>query len=235
IQPFAAELLGGSATGSFRFDAPKKSIHATLDGDRLLLERWFAERGSTIPFKGGPMTLKANLALSGATFRDLAASVTGPLSLRMGRGTWNSQRAGEVEELMVNVLAPRGSSQLTFECAAAKLEFRKGRAEGRHLLGARSEVSQLLTAGHIDFTDESLDLRGRVQARKGVSLGLAALAGGVQITGKLARPRVGMDPDEKPALLARAAAAIATSGATLVGEALLDAASRDNACEAVFK
>ena len=83
--------------------------------------------------------------------------------------------------------------------------------------------------------DESLDLRGRVQARKGVSLGLAALAGGVQITGKIAKPRVGLDPDEKPALLARAAAAIASSGATLLGEALLDAASRDDACEAVFR
>ena len=136
---------------------------------------------------------------------------------------------------MVNALAPKDSSQLTFECVAVKLDFQKGRAEGRHLVGARSDVSQLLTAGHIDLTDESLDLRGRVQARKGVSLGLAALAGGVQITGKIVKPRVGLDPDEKPALLARAAAAIASSGATLLGEALLDAASRDDACEAVFR
>jgi uncharacterized protein involved in outer membrane biogenesis len=235
IASFATELLGGSATGSLKFDTPKQSIQASLSGEQLLLERWFAERGSTIPFKGGPMTVKANLALTGATFRDLAASATGPFSLRMGPGSWNSQRAGEVEELMVNALAPKGSSRMTFECVAAKLDFHKGRAEGRHLLGARSDVSQLLTAGYVDFTDESLDLRGRVQARKGVSLGLAALAGGVQITGKIAKPRVGLDPNEKPALLARAAAAIASSGATLVGEALLDAASRDDACEAVFR
>jgi uncharacterized protein involved in outer membrane biogenesis len=235
IDSFAAEMLGGSATGSFRLDAPKKSIQANLQGEKLLLERWFAERGSKVPFKGGPMAINASLSLAGATFRDLAASVTGPFSLRMGRGTWSSARASEAEEMMVNALAPKGASELAFDCVAVKLDFRKGRAEGRRLMGARSDASQLLTGGHVDFRDETLDLRGRVQARKGVNLGLAALAGGVQITGKLAKPSMGMDPAEKPALLARAAAAIASSGATLVGEALLDAASRDDACAAVFK
>jgi len=235
IEPFAAELLGGSARGSFRFDAPKKTIRASLEGDKLLLERWFAERGSKLPFKGGPMSVKASLTLSGATFRELAASVDGPVSLRMGRGTWDSKHAGEAEEMMVGVLAPKGAQDLTFECAALKLDFQKGRASGRRLLGARTEASQLLTAGYVDFRDETLDLRGRVQAHKGVSLGLATIAAGVQITGKIARPRMGMDPGEKPAMLARAAAAIASSGATLVGEALLDAASKNDACAAVFK
>jgi AsmA family protein len=235
IEPFAAAMLGGSATGSFRFDAPKKAIRAKLDGEKLLLEQWFAQRGSKIPFKGGPMTLHAALTLTGATFRELAASVTGPVSLRMGKGTWDSKRAGEAEEMMVSALAPRGADSLTFECAAAKLDFRDGRANGKRLLGARTEASQLLTSGTVDFREETLDLRGRVQARKGMSLGLANLAAGVQITGKLARPHMGMDPDEKPALLARAAAAIASSGATLVGEALFDAANKADACDAVFK
>jgi uncharacterized protein involved in outer membrane biogenesis len=235
IRSFATEMLGGSASGSLRFDAPKKTIQARIDGEGLLLERWFTQRGSTVPLKGGPMAVKASLTLSGDTFRDLAASVTGPFTLRMGRATWNSKRAGEFEDLMVNALAAKDSDELAIECAAVKLDFGKGRAEGRHLIGARSDVSQLVTGGHVDFRDETLDLRGRVQARKGVSLGLAAIAGGLQVTGRIAKPRLGMDPAEKPAILARAAAAIASSGATLLGEALLDAASRDDACEAVFK
>jgi hypothetical protein len=115
------------------------------------------------------------------------------------------------------------------------MDFKRGRAEGKRILGARSDTSQLLTSGAIDFREENLDLRGRVQARKGVTLGIAALAGGIRISGRLAKPHVGLDPDEKPAMLARAAAAIATTGATLVGEALLNAASRDDPCEAVFK
>jgi uncharacterized protein involved in outer membrane biogenesis len=235
LERFRAELLGGSAAGSFRFDTKNKSIQANLDGDNLLLARWFAERGRKLSLEGGPMTLKASLALAGATFRDLAASVKGRVTLRMGRAVWKSPRAEEIEDMMVNAFAPKDAGVLTFECAAAKLDFERGRASGRRIVGARSDASQVLTSGEIDFREERLDLRGRVQAKKGVSLGLANLASGIQVTGRLAHPKVGMDPGEKPAVLARAAAAIATSGATLLGEALLDAASKEDACAAVFK
>ena len=233
--PFSAAMLGGSGSGTLRLDAPKKSIRFAFDGDKLSLEQWFEQRGRKIPFKDGPMTVKASLAMGGETFRELAASVTGPVTLRMGRGTWLSAKAGEMEEMMVSALAAKGASDLHFECAAAKLDFKRGRASGGRVLGARTDVSQLLTGGAIDFRDETVDLHGRVQARKGITLGLATLAGGVRISGKVARPRIGMDPDEKPALLARAAAAVATAGASIVGETLLTAAARDDPCEAVFK
>lgn len=233
--PFSAAMLGGSGGGSLRLDAPKKSIKVAFEGDKLSLGQWFEQRGSKVPFKDGPMTIKATLAMAGETFRELAASVTGPVTLRMGRGTWASAKAGEIEEMMVSALASKGSTDLHFECAAAKLDFTRGRASGGRVLGVRTDVSQLLTGGAIDFRDETVDLHGRVQARKGITLGLATLAGGVRISGKVARPRIGMDPDEKPALLARAAAAVATAGASIVGETLLTAAARDDPCEAVFK
>ena len=235
LEPLTLALLGGTAKGSLRFDAPKQAIRVELDGERLELGQWFKQRGSKIPFNGGPMHLKAKLSLAGETFRDLASSVTGPVTVRMGKGTWASPKAGEVEEMMVSALASKGSNDLRFDCIGANLDFRRGRAEGKRVLGAKSDVSQLLTSGVVDFREEKIDLRGRVQARKGVTVGVAAIAGGIQISGKLAHPKVGLDPDEKPALLARAAAAIATAGATLAGEALLNAMAKDDPCEAVFK
>lgn len=236
LDPFSAEALGGSARGSFRFDAGRKSMQVSLDGSNLMLEQWFEQRGSKVPFHGGPMKLKAALALKGDTFRELAASVSGRVDLRMGRGTWDSKRAGEIEEMMVAALAPKGADDLTLECAAAALRFRDGRAQGRRLVGARSESSMLLTSGHVDLRQETIDLRGRVRARSGPSLGLSQFASGVQVTGKLARPKMRLDPDDKPALIAKAGAAIATAGATLIGGALIDAAEpRDDPCEAPFK
>jgi uncharacterized protein involved in outer membrane biogenesis len=235
LASFSTDTLGGSAAGALRFEAAKKTIRVRLEGEKLLLERWLAERGSKIPFRGGPMAIKANLTLAGETFRELASSVSGPVTLRMGRGTWASPKAGEVEEMMVSALAPKGTTDLEFECISANLDFKHGRAEGKRVLGAKSSVSQLLTSGSVDFREEKLDLRGRVQARKGITVGIATVAGGVQISGRLAKPHIGMDPNEKPALLARAAAAVATAGATLVGEALLDAAAKDDPCEAVFE
>ena len=235
FDPFTTATLGGTASGSLRFDAAKKAIHASIAGEDLSLERWFRERGSKIPFRGGPMKVKVDLALAGATFRELAASVTGPVSLRMGPGVWSSPRAGEVEELMVSALAGKESKDIRFECIGANLDFRHGRAAGRRQLGARSDVSVLLTDGSVDFRDETVDLRGRVQAKKGITLGVAVVAGRIRIDGHIAKPHVGLDPAEKPAVVARTAAAIATAGATLVGEALLTSAEKTDPCAAVFK
>ena len=235
FDPFATATLGGNAHGSLRFDATKKAIHATIAGEALSLERWFRERGSKIPFSGGPMKLDVDLALAGSTFRELAASVTGPVAIRMGPGVWSSPRAGEVEELMVSALAGKESKDIRFECIGANLDFHHGRAEGRRQLGARSDVSLLLTDGSVDFRDETLDLRGRVQAKKGITVGVAVVAGRIRIGGHIAKPHVGLDPADKPAVVARTAAAIATAGATLVGEALLTSADRTDPCAAVFK
>ena len=235
LKPFAAELLGGSAQGSFTLDGRAKAIRVFLDGDKLLMERWFQERGSKVPLRGGPTKVHAVLTLAGATYRDLASSVSGNLTLRMGRAVWESKRAGQAEEMMINVLvnSPR---DIEFECAAASLDFRNGRATGPRIVGARSSASQLLTSGQVDFREERIDLRGRVKPLAGAPLGLAAIAGDVQVSGRLGKPTMRLDPAEKPAVLARAGVAIATAGATLLGSAVLDAASEKiDACEAVFR
>lgn len=236
MAPFAADMLGGAATGAFAFDSNKKAMSLELDGENLLLERWFHERGRKIPFTGGQMKVHARLALAGDTYRQLAASVTGPFTLRMGRGRWESQRAGEVEEIMVRALQPKDGQAIEVQCASANLDFKSGRASGKNIIGARSSVSQLVTSGHVDFKDESIDLRGNVYARTGLRIGLASIASDVQIAGKLAKPTIQLDPNAMPAVLARAGAAIATGGATLIGGALVDVAeSKNDPCEGVFR
>ena len=233
LKPFNAEALGGSASGTLRFDAPKKTMRIELEGQNMLLEQWFRQRGSKVPFSGGPMRVQAGITLSGGTFRELASSVTGPVTIRMGKGHVHSKKAGEVEELMVRALAPRGSGEIKLDCVSAALDFKQGRASGRRLVGARSEASQLLTGGSVDLREEAIDLRGALRARDGPSLGLAALAGDVQIAGRLARPKMQLDEDKKPAILARAGAAIATAGVTLLGGALAEASEKTDPCEAV--
>lgn len=233
LAPLSAAALGGSLEGTLATDAKQRTLAIALDGSRLQLDRWFNERGSKLPFEGGPLALEAKLDLHGDTYRDLAASANGRIRLRMGAARWRSARAGEIEEMMVNALAPGGSNDIAFECAALDLELHDGRAQGRKVLGTRSGASRFLAGGRVDLREEKVDLRGRVQANRGVTLGLAAVAGGVRIDGPLARPRIGLDPDDKPALLARAAAAIATTGASLVGEALLNAASKEDPCAIV--
>ena len=236
LKPFAAEMLGGAGQGSLAFDSGRKSLRFELDGENLMLERWFRERGSKVPFKGGPMTLKARLSLAGATYRELASSVTGSVRLRVGKGTWDSKRVGEAEEVMVRALHPSEDAAMELQCAAADLDFKDGRASGKNIVGARSDVSQLLTSGFVDLREETLDLRGKVYSRSGTRIGLASIASEVQVGGRLAKPTMQLDPDAKPAMIARAGAAIATAGATLLGSAVVDAVeAKNNPCELVFR
>ncbi|MGZ5031902.1 MAG: AsmA family protein [Usitatibacter sp.] len=225
MSPFATEMLGGSASGSMRFEGRRKGVHVNFDGANLLLERWFRERGNKIPFSGGPMIVKASLFSAGNSMRELAAGVTGPMTIRMGPGVWASQKAGDAEAMMVGALSGKDSSRIEFECVGAAMPFTSGRAIASPLMGARSTVSSLLTSGHIDLRDESLDLRGRVKARPGAGGGLSIIAGDVKITGKIRQPKMSI---EASGAVARVGAAIATAGISLVGTAIADAASADS-------
>jgi AsmA family protein len=235
VSPYSIETLGGSATGSLLFEGRKKTVRVTFEGTNLLLERWFHERGHNIPFTGGPMNIKATLTTLGDSMKDLAASITGPVSIRMGPGVWASEKAGHAEDVMVSAFSSRNSASIDFECMGAALPFVAGRASAKTLVGARSKVSNLLTSGFIDLRDETLDLRGPVKPRTG-HVGLAAIAGDIKIAGKMRALHASLDPVDTPGAIARGAAAIATAGLSLVGTAHADAAQakKDDPCERVF-
>jgi AsmA family. len=229
VASFATEMLGGNATFRARLEGAAQRGHLEMDGRNLLLERWFKERGKKIPFEGGPMQIKASLDAKGESMKDLAANMTGPVTIRMGRGVYASEKAGEVESMLSTASGGAGQKGIHFECAAAKLPFRSGRADEGASVGAASRVSYLLTTGGIDFRGQKLDLHGRLKPRSGIAL--ATLAGDVKIFGSMAKPQIAID--HAPAM-ARIGAAIATAGITAAATALADAATTENPCEAVF-
>jgi AsmA family protein len=233
---FSAEMLGGSGSGTMAFEGRKKLVHVNFDGTSLLLERWFRERAVPIPFTGGPMTVKAVFMATGDSLKGLAATVTGPITIRMGRGTWASDKAGHAETVMTSAFSHVDASSIEFECVSLSMPFSNGKASSKSILGARSTASQLLTSGTIDLRDESLDLHGRVQPRSG-KVGLATIAGDIQISGKLRHPHASLDSIGAPAAVVRAGVAVATAGLSLVGTAEADAADakKNDACEAVFR
>jgi hypothetical protein len=235
VGSFTTELLGGTGAGSMALEGRRKSARVSFEGTNLLLERWFRERGSAIPFKAGPMKVKASLASSGDSLRDLAANVSGPLSIRMGPGVWASEKAGHAESVMVSAFSPSGATAIQFECIGAMLPFKSGRATSKALVGARSTATQILTSGFVDMREEVFELRGRVRSKTS-HVGLATVAGDIMIGGKIRHPHASLDPVSTPGVIARAGAAIATAGLSLVGTAMADAANakKSDPCEAVF-
>jgi uncharacterized protein involved in outer membrane biogenesis len=235
LKAFSADLLGGSGSGAMAFDGGKKVVNVNFEGNGLLLERWFLERHIAIPFTGGPMKVTASFTGTGESLKSVAATITGPITIRMGRGSWTSEKAGHAESLMTSVFSSSQAGSIDFECVSLALPFENGHAQSPLIFGARSTASQLLTSGSIDLREESLDLKGRVQPRAG-KVGLATIAGDIRISGKIRHPHVALDSVGTPAAVVRAGAAIATAGLSLVGTAKLDAAQskKSDACEAVF-
>ena len=235
VKPIAAELLGGSATAALAIDGAKKSVRVELDAKDVLLERWFHERRRQVRFKGGPMKVRARFTATGKSMKALAASMTGPVSILMGPGIYESKGAGDWEALMVRFSKNGSDGGIDFECVGAALPFESGRASGKKIIGARSRESRLLVSGAVDFREEAVDLKGPLRPKPGEGVGLSTIADDLLIAGRIAKPRVELDPEAKPKVIAKAAAAVATAGISVLATAASDAArSDDDPCEAVF-
>lgn len=237
IAPFSMALLGGTASGKLNLDGTRHAADLTLDATGVTLERWFSERGRKLPVTGGPMRIHAAFQARGDTQREIAASADGLITVRGGATLIRSEKAGNAESLLTDLFplfSERDASQLRLQCFAARLPLRRGQADGA-LVGARSDASQLLTRGSIDLRQQDVDLRGRVRARNGISLGVALLSGDVVIAGPLAKPKMALDPSS-PGTLARLGAAVLTGGLSVVATAAWDAANpAANPCEAALK
>ena len=235
VKPFTAKLLGGSGSAQLVFDAGPQRVQATLDARDVLLERWFHERHRPVRFTGGPMKIRADVSGSGGTMKELMGSMTGPVSIVMGPGVWDSQAAGDWEQRMVRFSKDGSTGQIDFQCAAAALSFVSGRATGKDIVGARSPLSRLVASGEIDFTAESVDFHGVVRPAPNAGTGLAALIDDIQIKGPIRQMRVHMDPVSTPKVVAKAAAAIATAGLSVVATAAKNRHDPDlDPCASIF-
>ena len=220
-------LLGGSGHGSMRFDGTRKTIHFEGTGQGLLLQRWFHERGRDHNFTGGPMQVAMTLDMKGDTWRDLAASVTGPVRIRMGQGVYAREKAGEWEALMASFSKKDSKGEIDFECAAANLRFESGVARGDSIVGARSTVSRLLTSGVIDMREEQVDLRGKLRTKPDSGVGLSTIANDLQIEGPLRKMKMRLDPEKKPQTIVKGITAVATAGLSMLAKKAADESRGD--------
>ena len=237
LPAFSMQLLGGKASGSLKLVGAKRSAQLKIKAGGVQLERFFSERGRKVPVSGGPMQISASVSAHGASLREMAATLDGLATIRGGATLIRSEKASEVESMLTSMtalLSEKNARQIRLDCFAGRLPFSNGVARSA-TVGARSDVSKLLTSGTVDLKRQSVDLHGRVRARDGISLGIAALSGDISVSGPLRKPAMALDPAGTPAALARLGAAILSGGLSLVATAAWDAANPGaDPCEAVF-
>lgn len=235
VNKFSGKLLGGSAAGDAFFDGSRKAVQLNLQMEDTTLEQWFKQTGKSIAVSGGKMKVDAKITAQGVSMNDLAASVTGPIDIQVGQAKIFSPKAGQAEFWLTGLFSTKDSDRVDLSCISARLPFQSGMAEGEGIVGARSDVSQLLTRGNVNLRDQTLDLHGRVRARSGVNLGISTFASEVKITGKLVKPEMNLDESGAIGAIARVGAAIFTSGLSVVATSLWDGANPDSdPCHQVF-
>lgn len=232
---FSGKLLGGTATGDAVFEGRNKAVHLNLRLADTSLGQGFKETGKELTMRGGPMQVDAHISAVGSSMKDLAASVTGPVDIRVGAARIDSSEAGNAEFWMNGLFSAKNAQQIDLACASARLPFQSGVAKGVGIAGARSDASQLLASGTVDMRAQNVDLHGRVRARSGISLGISTFSGDVKIVGKIARPELNLDEAGIVGALARIGAAIVTSGASIIATSIWDGANPESdPCQIVF-
>ncbi|MDB5796334.1 MAG: hypothetical protein JWP36_236 [Paucimonas sp.] len=222
-------LLGGSASGNLALDPHRKQMDLDLAARNVSLQAWFRRRpDSSGIVSNGQMQLAARVTGRGESWKEIGASLDGPLTLAIGPMQVHSKKAHEAEALLVDLmpaLAARNAQAVQLACINASLPFVRGIASSKTLAGMRSDVSKLLLAGQVDLRSDTLEMGGRVHALSGATLGIATLAGEVRIEGPLTQPKASLD---SPGTLARIGAALATTGLSILATAAYDAATSDD-------
>jgi hypothetical protein len=233
IPAFSANFAGGTVTADALFTGHDRHVRLNLKASGVSIERWRDELNKPKLFGGAPLAVNASVGASGASMNQLAATMSGPVSLRMGRTVVHSSGGSDAESLLtglVPALAGKRADRMDVVCLVASLPFENGRATATSIAGARTEQSQLLTDGVVDLRDQTLDLHGRVTGIDGARLGLSMFAGDVNISGKLVKPRFRLDARGVLGTAARVGAAVLSFGLTAVGQTLWDA-NADDACK----
>ena len=169
--------------------------------------------------------IEAQLAMEGATYRDLAASLNADLLLTGGPGTVSNTGYSFATESFsaqfLSTLLPgleTVKADMEVSCTVLALRARDGVVKLDPGFVFRTGRVDMSARGVIDLRDESLAVRFDNQARKGLGISAASLVNPyVQISGTLAKPALGLDL--KSSALA-GGAAVATGGLTVIARPL---------------
>ncbi len=240
----AATLGGGPLQATLRV-TPKGGKEAArvrlrARGEKMALGRLLREVKATEQLTGAATKVDVRLAGQGGTVRALAGDLDGHINVDVGAGRIDNElidlAAGDIGQSLSQRLNPLTESRdyTALKCVAVRLTAKKGVVSGDPGLGVETERITVLGDGAVNLKTEAIDAAIRPDAKEGLGVSLGDLSGLVRLRGTLGAPRVALDPGGAMKAAATAGAAVATGGASLLGQVLMDkAAANDDPCGTV--
>jgi AsmA family protein len=211
LNPLEVSATDGQIKVQADLTAQGNSVLAHLSGTGKNLRIQF------VPFAVGrpnatAYTADIDLRGSGATLRELAASLNGRIRFLGSGGRIASSgflaRSNDFLKQLLSAVNPIAVKQPTTEivCTAFLLRAKDGVLTTDPAMVMRTGELDVISNGSLDLKTEKLDLNFKTAARKGVGIGIAQLVNPyIKVTGTLGEPGITLDP--KGALVNGGAAA----------------------------
>jgi uncharacterized protein involved in outer membrane biogenesis len=201
LPEWRAATFGGTAQGRLLVDARSDraaALSLRLEGRGFDLPALLAAAGVKRDMQGGKTDVDVDVNARGASPRDLASTLSGIVTVKVGPARYVSSTAGlpaAVGQAVVslNPLASKSSST-ELQCAVVRLPFNGGVARVDRTIAVETDQVGVTASGTIDLRNERLDLAMTPRVKGANIADLGKLAAAVRLQGRLDAPQVVVDP-----------------------------------------
>ncbi len=235
VQPLRAVVGGGTLDARARLDAARARVPAlalTVEGKGISAEKVAAAMGHAGSVSGGNTDLALSLTGPGESVARFMGGANGEIRATMGPARSSGAAldfGGDVLTKVADLANPvrRTDKSNEIKCAVVRLPVRDGIATAERTIAVETVRVNMVAAGTINLSNETLDLALRPTVNEGLGIGAASFAELVRVTGTLSNPTVGIDTLGSARAALSVGGAILTGGLSLLGEAALKKGTAD--------
>ncbi|HYR03244.1 MAG TPA: AsmA-like C-terminal region-containing protein, partial [Syntrophobacteria bacterium] len=245
VDPLKLVVGEGTVAGKAEVDAApgrKPLLSARLEGSGISLERLATGAGYGQAVSGGRADLSVRFSGSGSSVQRLMSGLNGEVRLVSGPARLSGAALGLGDDVLTQLLDTvnpfrKRDRHTDLTCAVVRLPVQNGLVTIERTVAYETAKVNAVVAGTINLKTEALDLAIRPTIKEGLGMvGVPGLAELVRVTGTLAEPKIEIDTLASARAALSVGGAIATSGLSLLGEALFKKAFSDpHPCQTALK
>lgn len=233
---------GGTLTAQATLDpagsgqaALTAALTTQVNASGVDLGRVLKEMEVSDALSGGPLEAKITLAGRGGSVRALMGGLNGRALVSLGKGKVGNKAldmagADLLNELLTGINPLAKSEEYTeLKCGVINVPVKDGVISSDNAIAVETGKMNVVGNGTINLKTEELNLAVHPSPREGVGVSAGSAAKLMRIKGSLASPHLGVDEAGVAKTVLSVGAAVATGGLSVLGEALVDKATADDA------
>ncbi len=236
VKSLTAGIAGGKLSANLYVDGSSGKtavLTASVNTKAVELGRFLKELEITNGVAGGEVDARIEIKGRGASVRELMASLAGEFRIETGAGKVKNSAidwaGADMLTQAAGALNPFGTKEeyTLLKCGVVRFLIKDGLATSDKGVAIETDKMAVVGSGTVNLKTEELDFAVKPGAREGLGLSLGSVVSLVRVKGTLAEPSLGLDKLGTVKSFLKVGTAIATSGLSLLGGALLEKNGED--------